>query len=441
MLVIISDLHLTDGSTCETIDTGAFRQFVRTLSNLTESACWRLKPANSEGVFEPLEGVDVLLLGDILDVIRSGYWLQSGLRPWDDPAQLAPVVATITRRILAHNDRALAFFRHLQQNGLRIIGSHDNRPYTIPLRFHYLVGNHDWFFHLKGAPWDALRAEVKAGFGLHNDPQQIFPHLLDESPEIFELCRRHRTHVQHGDIFDPVNYQQDKGRDVASLGDAIVIEILNGFPERVREELELPSQHPLYRAFKEADNIRPILSLPDYFTLATRQFGTRPQQQKIRQLWTEASTPLLDLDFVRSLDKPWQFDTVDALQLMFGLQRHLPMATQAQLSKLLEKFTKPDSYHLQALAEPSLQSGEVDFVVYGHTHYAEMVPLAVDEETGVHREQIHINTGTWRRVHEQTLTMKAGFPFVHFHVMTYAVFYRDNERFGRRHEMWQGSLG
>ena len=76
MLVIISDLHLTDGSTCETVNAGAFRQFLRTLAGQAESACWRLKPGLQEGVFEPLERIDVLLLGDILDVMRSEHWLE-----------------------------------------------------------------------------------------------------------------------------------------------------------------------------------------------------------------------------------------------------------------------------------------------------------------------------------------------------------------------------
>lgn len=441
MLVILSDLHLTDGSTCETINAGAFRQFTQALATLVESACWRLKPGRSTGVFEPLAQVDILLLGDILDVMRSGHWLQTRCRPWDAPERLLPDVTTITRRILAHNAEALGYFRRLAQERLRIVGSHDQRVYEIPVRLHYLVGNHDWFFHLKGAGWDALRQEVITALGLSNHPWDIFPHRLTEHPDIAALCREHRVHVQHGDLFDPVNYQPAKGRDAASLGDAIVIEVLNGFPERVRRELELPPEHPLYRAFKEADNIRPLLSLPNYFAMASNYFGTPAQQEKIRRLWTEASNPLLDLAFVRELDKPWEFDTVDALQLMFSLQRTLPLATQGKLAKLLERHTKPESYHLQAAAEPDLKAGHVDFVVYGHTHHAELVPLSVYEKTGVRREQIHINTGTWRRVHEQTLTLRPGFPFVHFHVMTYAAFYKGDERFGRRHEMWQGSLG
>lgn len=440
MLVIISDLHLTDGSTCETINAGAFRQFVHTLSTQAESACWRRKPGRCDGVFEPLERIDVILLGDILDVIRSAHWLRTPLRPWDNTDRLVNDVTTITRGILSRNHAALACFRNL--NGqLPVVASHTLETFNIPVHFHYLVGNHDWFYHLRGPGWDALRGEICNAMALANDPSEVFPHTLQENTRIASLCEQHRVFLQHGDIYDEVNFQASKGRDASSLGDAIVIEILNGFPERIRHELDLSSDHPLYLAFKESDNIRPILSLPNYFTMATAQFATPAQQKKIQQLWTEASNPLLDLPFVRSLDKPWQIDTVDALQAMFALQRNLPMALQGQLAKLIEKYIKPTTYRKEAAEEAAIREGRADFAVYGHSHHAEMVPLAVREIEGERHGQYYINTGTWRRVHEQTQKLLTGFPFVHFHVMAYAFFYKGDERFGRRHEMWQGSLG
>lgn len=439
MLVIISDLHLTDGSTCETINAGAFRQFVRTLSQQAEAACWRRKPGLREGVFELIDGVDVILLGDILDVLRSAHWLSTPCRPWDRPTRLLPEVSAITRRILAHNAEALACFRDL--NGrLPLIASHSGETHHIPIRFHYMVGNHDWFYHLPGAGYDALRADIKAALGLNNADNRPFAHTLDEDPDIAALCARHRVQLQHGDVFDAVNYQKEQGRDASSLGDAIVIEVLNDFPERVRRALELPLTHPLYLACKEIDNIRPLLALPQYFAMASKKLATPSQQQKLHQLWQDGFGPLLDLRFVRDLDRPWQWDTVDALQAVFGLQQTLPLSTQQTLAQWLQRFERPESYATHALAEKNRQNLSADFVVYGHTHHAEMVPLAVHENAGVRQEQVYFNTGTWRRVHEKTKTQGSGFPFIHYHVMTYVTFYKDDERFGRRHEMWQGHL-
>ena len=65
MLVIISDLHLTDGSSGETIRAGAFRVFRESIRNMAYDASWR-----SDGTYKPIEEMHLVLLGDILDLIR-----------------------------------------------------------------------------------------------------------------------------------------------------------------------------------------------------------------------------------------------------------------------------------------------------------------------------------------------------------------------------------
>ncbi len=70
MLVVISDLHLTDGSSGETIKVGAFERFAAEPSSLAAQASER-----PDDVCAPVDGVDVLMLGDVIDVIRSARWL------------------------------------------------------------------------------------------------------------------------------------------------------------------------------------------------------------------------------------------------------------------------------------------------------------------------------------------------------------------------------
>src|SRR6266849_1591142 len=79
MLVIISDLHLTDGTSGETIRSGAFKAFRERFRDLAYDASWR-----SDAKYVPIERMDLVLLGDILDVIRSTRWCQasSDVRPW-----------------------------------------------------------------------------------------------------------------------------------------------------------------------------------------------------------------------------------------------------------------------------------------------------------------------------------------------------------------------
>ena len=95
MFVVISDLHLTDGSGGASIPAGAFQLFAERLRDLAIGASFR-----TDGSYRPVEGIDLLLLGDIIDVIRSTKWLSADVRPWSklqSPA-LAPKRAPISER-------------------------------------------------------------------------------------------------------------------------------------------------------------------------------------------------------------------------------------------------------------------------------------------------------------------------------------------------------
>jgi hypothetical protein len=70
MLVFVSDVHMTDGSSGETIKPTAFRIFVENLRKLADSV-------------KPLEEIRLVLLEDIFDIIRSTQWLSVSDRPWD----------------------------------------------------------------------------------------------------------------------------------------------------------------------------------------------------------------------------------------------------------------------------------------------------------------------------------------------------------------------
>jgi len=121
MLVIISDLHLTDGTSGETIRTGAFRTFRERIRDLAYDASWR-----SDERYAPIECVDLVLLGDIIDVIRSSRWSEEtpSLRPWGDHTSpgFADMVARITEDAIANNRASLDVLRSL----------HDPKVMNVP---------------------------------------------------------------------------------------------------------------------------------------------------------------------------------------------------------------------------------------------------------------------------------------------------------------------
>ena len=128
MLVIISDLHLTDGTSGETISAGAFRIFRNRLSDMAYDASWR-----DEEHYEPLKVMDLILLGDIFDLIRSTKWVAdeegvpSYVRPWDDYTHQPFIdkVQEISRAILAKNASSLAVLRSLKEGAVTIPPAHE----------------------------------------------------------------------------------------------------------------------------------------------------------------------------------------------------------------------------------------------------------------------------------------------------------------------------
>ena len=158
MLVIISDLHLTDGTSGETIRPGAFRAFRESLRELAYDASWR-----SDKKYVPVDGIDLVLLGDILDVIRSTRWCAAPaeVRPWGDQndGRFSDVVARITEDVIRNNQQSLSILKSLHnpeilslppatEDGGVIVNPPQRLP--VPVRIHYLVGIMTGFFISKG---------------------------------------------------------------------------------------------------------------------------------------------------------------------------------------------------------------------------------------------------------------------------------------------------
>src|SRR5215510_4967679 len=69
MLVVISDLHLGDGTTAESIPASAFYLFAKRLRQDAHFASMR------DGKYQPIKELDVILMGDILDPLHSTKWM------------------------------------------------------------------------------------------------------------------------------------------------------------------------------------------------------------------------------------------------------------------------------------------------------------------------------------------------------------------------------
>ena len=445
MLVIVSDLHLTDGTSGSTISPGAFRLLRERLADLGFSASQR-----RDGNYRPIERVDLVLLGDVIDVVRSTQWLAGQVRPWDDTksAALFDSVSQITSNILRHNEQSFGQFRKLASEGIQLPpATRDGKPamaqqQPVPVRIHYMVGNHDWFFHLPGENYNRLRRQLVTHMGLATYADAPFPHELWESNELVQVMRKHKVFARHGDVYDPFNYEGD--RDASSLGDVIVVELLNRFGVQVESQLgnELPAA--ALAGLREIDNIRPLLLIPVWIDGLLERSCPQPSLRKeVKRIWDELADEFLDHPFVRKRDTWCPVDMVDGLQKALKFSRRLSVGWASWIASWMAELrgANTHSFYQHALAEQDFRNRRARHIVYGHTHRAEVVPLDASYADGFVLHQAYFNSGTWRRVYEQTQFATSEHEFIAADTMSYLAFYQDDERSGRPYETWTGTLG
>lgn len=456
MLVIISDLHLTDGTCGQSISAAAFRLFVDRLKELVLRASYR-----ADGSYRPIEEVDLILLGDILDIQHSTLWLkhkdktENHARPWTDrkDPEFLRSLQEITTDILANNAEAASLLK-----SLTIPGAFLNLPpatrwgepakvafrhVPVKVSIYYMVGNHDWVYHLPESDFDPIRRQVIEALGLSNRSGP-FPHQAKESPEIDDLLKRHGVYAQHGDLYDNFNISEDKDRDKAALGDAFAVEIINKFPVRVEEEMkdELPPE--MLTALRELVNVRPVLATPLWISSQLRRNNiSEPLQRKIKSIWDELGKDFLELDFVREHDKKQlKPDMVDGLEALFGLTDVLSFKTLDSLVLWIRKRFWSDELTLSqhALKEEAFLNHRAQFIVYGHSHHHEVVPLDFIPDTKESISQMYMNSGTWHTYFDLAVHKPEEQKFIPYQVLTYLTFYKQDEHRGRRFETWSSSF-
>lgn len=447
MLVIVSDLHLTDGTSGSTIHPGAFQIFADRLCEMSERASWR-----TDGRYQPIDGVELVLLGDVLDIIRSARWLEGDARPWDDPhsPDATEAVTSIVDGILQHNEPALAVLRSLASEGVITVPAGDSRgrplyesaAHTVPVRIHYMVGNHDWHLHLPGTAYDMIRQQVAQHMGLSNRIDMPFPHDPYESEALLDAQRRHRVFARHGDVFDPLNFEGD--RNGSSLGDVIVVQLVNRFAVEVERQLgdELPEA--AIAGLREIDNIRPLLLVPVWIDgLLDRTCASSATRKKVKRIWDELADELLAMPFVRSRDTWSPVDLVDGLAGALKFSKKLSLDRSIRVGDWLQKIrgAAGASYYSHALAEPDFRNRRAQHIVYGHTHVAESVPLDASYADSFVLNQVYFNSGTWRRIYRQTQLAPEQHEFIPSEMMNYLAFFQADERGGCPFEVWSGMLG
>ena len=167
----------------------------------------------------------------------------------------------------------------------------------------------------------------------------------------------------------------------------------------VREQLGDRLPDACDAGLKEIDNVRPLSMIPIWVDGLLTNTCTPELAGEIKTIWNELVHKFLELDFVKA--RP--FGSSILIKFGFEISSELPMDGLSDVAAWFSsKFGggRAETFYPYALHEKALTEGWAKFIVYGHTHHYEIVPLQSVQAGGNVRNQIYINSGTWRPVHE-----------------------------------------
>lgn len=453
MLVIISDLHLGDGTTANSIATSAFHLFSNRLRETAYYASFR-----RDGSYRPIESLDLVLLGDILDPLHSTLWLDTApgdvnyTRPWSNfnNPQFAAKLAQTTQAIIDVNRESLEILRRCASGETILLppagsqgqpDANSKERLPIKVRIHYMVGNHDWYYHLEGNVFDEIRRTVTSSMGLSNSGN-IFAHDLNEYPQLCEIMDPYRVYVRHGDCYDKFNYNREMGRNHATLGDVFTMDVCNRYPIEVQKRYGDDLSTGIIDSLRQLTNVRPALATPLWISgQIKRHAGNAALEGELKKVWDDLCEEFLQLEVVRQEDRAFKFDMVDILELALKISKRTSFETINDIVLWVrDRLWENDrSFAGHALTEPAFLDGTARFIVYGHTHHHEIVPLDSSGEPPSGQNQLYFNSGTWHSYFDLAIKDPSQQKFIPYETLTYLTLYKDGERQGRLFETWSGA--
>jgi UDP-2,3-diacylglucosamine pyrophosphatase LpxH len=453
MLVIISDLHLGDGTTANSIPANAFHLFANRLRETAYFASFR-----KDGKYQPIENIDLVLMGDILDPLHSTLWLdtapgaQEYTRPWTSITSplFSAKLAQTTQAIIDENRESLEILRRFASGESITIppanahGGPDHASQervNVKIRTYYMVGNHDWYYHLKGPAFDNIRQKIINTLGLRN-PVDNFPFDLSEYPELNEMLAQYKVFARHGDCFDHFNFNPKEGRDHSTLGDVFTMEVLNRYPVAVQQHFGDTLPTGLIDSLRRLTNVRPALATSLWISGQLKRYaGSVALESELKRVWDNVCDEFLQLPVVRAQDKPFVLDTVDAMQIAIKIAKGTSFETLNDLVYWIRNKVNEGerSFAEHALDEPAFKNKTSQYILYGHTHHHEVISLDSDGGPFEIQDQIYFNTGTWHTYFDLATKNPKEQKFIPYQTLTYIAFYKDDEREGRQFETWSGT--
>lgn len=390
MLVFVSDLHLTDESFPPAIP----------VPRLTDAVTVLFEQAKARGI----KRAQLVLLGDIFEIIKSPKWLADDLRPWDSPATGA------------HRDRVEAIFDSICRANAPFVAWLKSLPKLFPfVSLCYIPGNHD------------LAINTDMGFTVRPKLRAILSQAV--STGAFDtkfVDPDHSVLAVHGHQWDLNNRSGARG---GPFGDAIVVEVLVQLPYRM--EVLGTSRADIDFLF-EIDNVRPqtpqTMSRWIETGLVRLHRENRDAIAKYEVVFDEILARLLALGRTNIFERN-RYSSAWSQVVTWAGSKAVKLAGPRNAAWLFPMKEGDGYYATPARNLLNRAAHPQRFVLCGHTHIPEHVPLTVGAEGGLPSH--YINTGTWRRVHRPTSVGKAGAKspaFMSYQEECLAVIYNADDR-------------
>lgn len=357
MHVFVSDIHMADGPAGDPVSDDELAAFVDGL------------PAGSRG-----HDVTLVLLGDIIDFLRSSKWADlwgKNVAPWSAMAKgfanfpRSPAEGCVLEVARDVATRYRAFSKALRA---RVDGGR--------LTVVYVPGNHDYMLQLSAR----LRREVKGMLGLANEDAKPFDIPYDDEPA--------SVYATHGHTFDPLNHHRDT-EGCWAFGDAVVLRLVNRFQAEACAALGCGEDTDIGRRLADIDNVEPLVDIPLFVRWVSETLSSADDQAKVLDAWTTCVNELLAIKAFA--DKRYR------AKVFLDFRALLRLSTHAALAELIVAhrrwFPVPEARDVEEAGRLS-RSQRRRFVVFGHTHNSMMVPL---RPVGG-QPAYYVNTGSWRRI-------------------------------------------
>ncbi len=479
MVIFISDLHLTDGS----FD---YDNMVHDTSAEAYKLFWddilSIVTANKEA---KINKINVVLLGDILELRTTTEWMKVKTRPWmESPEELSAEALAVLNHIISKiiYDPAT---RQPRQRTLYLSNLYLDRfdsptglsklilEKKIDVSFTYVPGNHDRLILVGNNP--ILRNFITNSLGW----KIVGPDTLSDYPnEPRFRCPDLGIIANHGHGVDAIDFYNDYLQP--TIGD-LLPDIVGRMMTYAREmeNLSPAEKKDLVKVVLNLDLVRPTTSQLDWLlqkitsleSNAPRAVSTCLKEiiiRTLKDLLANADT-ILDFLYPRIESKIRKFEAIaissfilqnpaiflslfkKKKDVFLGLLKKIVQVAIDKLDKDPKKFVesldamaksinrilpekkkninKEENYALELLKEKGCS-----FVLLGHTHNYEICPL------GSNKDGYYFNTGTWKKTVVKNYSLQEISGFQRWARMTYITFFEKGENKDHIFDLWHGNL-